>query len=65
MSPRSFWNIGGWDRKLRNRRFQQLKQVHPSDMTGKLNEGIYPGWDLPFHLLIKWRKLFKRNPPFM
>ena len=26
--PHSFWNIGGWDRKLRNRRLQQLKQVH-------------------------------------
>jgi len=29
--PHSFWNIGGWDRKLRNRRFLQLKQVHPSE----------------------------------
>lgn len=28
------WNIGGWDRKLRNRRFEQLKKVHLSDMTG-------------------------------
>ncbi|EEF28611.1 conserved hypothetical protein [Ricinus communis] len=37
--PHSFWNIGGWDRKLRNRRFEQLKQVHPSDMTGKLSKG--------------------------
>lgn len=35
-----FWNISGLDRKLRNRRFQQLKKVHLSDMTGKLNEGL-------------------------
>ena len=61
--PHSSWNIGGWDRKLRNRRFEQLKQVLPSDMTGKLSEEIDLGWDgsCPFFFSFQAKKLFKLN----